>query len=171
MKSESRKLKLLVSIIIMFTVSYLLSLLLVDVIKNNNDFFHNILFPIEFDLPESLNQIGSLIIFLGIALGFFAKFGLLFVAKIDFLSKKPHAKPSTLSISGPYKYTRNPIYITVLMFFSGLGLHFESVTALVVVLLLFLIFNFWLKQYEESELVEAFGSECLEYKNLVKKWI
>lgn len=63
MKSESRKLKLLVSNIIMFTVSYLLSLLLVDVIKNNNDFFHNILFPIEFDLPESLNQIGSLIYF------------------------------------------------------------------------------------------------------------
>lgn len=171
MKSERSNLKILVSIIVMIIVSYLVSLLLAVLIRNNYDLFHIVLFPTNFDLPELLNQLGSLFLFLGIGFGFFAIYELLFVAKVDFLSKEPHAKPSTLAISGPYKYTRNPIYIAALMFFSGLGLRFESVTTLVVVILLFLIFHFWFIRYEENKLEEVFGSEYLEYKNRVKRWI
>lgn len=171
LKSERNYLKLSVAFIALLLFSTLLSILLTDLIKNNTDLFKKLFFPIEFELPELLNYLGLLISILGISLNFWANYMLIFVGKIGLKSREPFSKPSILMTSGPFKYTRNPIYISVLLLLFGLGVFFESVTAFLAILFCFAFFQFKFIKYEEDKLEKAFGSEYLDYKSLVKRWI
>ena len=78
--------------------------------------------------------------------------------------------PERLVTEGPYKYTRNPMYLGHLLFLLGLAM-----TTLSWLALLILIGNlFWFHQrvlMDEARLKEAFGSSYTAYKAKVKRWI
>ena len=78
--------------------------------------------------------------------------------------------PDRIVDVGPYRYTRNPMYLGHLIFMAGLAITFESWLA--VALLLFHVVWFHRRVLrDEAHLEERFGSPYLDYKARVKRWI
>lgn len=80
-------------------------------------------------------------------------------------------KPSaTIVMSGPYEWSRNPIYIAGLMIFLGVGLLLGNAWLLLFTVLLFIILNVHVIDREEAYLSDKFGEDYHEYKKLVRRW-
>ena len=78
--------------------------------------------------------------------------------------------PEQLVTTGPYGYSRNPVYVGHILFLSGLALFFRSLlAALITVTVAFLLHKRIIS--DESRLAELFGRSYLEYKDTVKRWI
>lgn len=80
------------------------------------------------------------------------------------------APPQRLVTDGPYRYLRNPMYISHLIFMLGLAITFSSWLALA----LFVFHLGWFHRRvvrDEAHLERLFGTTYLEYKAGVKRWI
>lgn len=88
--------------------------------------------------------------------------------------KGPHVEfdpPKVFVATGPYRWVRNPVVITLLVSFLGEVLYFGSFG-----LLLFLILGLGFAHYqvtkiEEPRLRERFGDSYIEYCKQVPRWI
>ena len=70
-----------------------------------------------------------------------------------------------LIVSGPYRYTRNPMLFGTFVFYVGLALLFNSYSALVVPIV-FISYMVWhVKKFEEPRLYNDFKDEYIRYKN------
>lgn len=70
---------------------------------------------------------------------------------------------SKLITTGPYAFTRNPLYLSATILFLGWSLVLMS-TYLLIVTVLFLLFFRFAAKWEEEELTERFGEGYLSYK-------
>ena len=84
---------------------------------------------------------------------------------------KPGAEPSVLVVSGPYQFTRNPMYLGILLFSIGCLFAFQSLWFLVPPVLFFLIMNFLQIPFEEQLLRARFGQPYDVYCQRVRRWI
>src|SRR5262245_33170998 len=78
--------------------------------------------------------------------------------------------PDRIITAGPYRYTRNPMYLGHLIFLTGLAISFWSWFALIVLAGRAV----WFHQrvlYDEARLEKLFGSEYVAYRSRVKRWI
>ena len=78
--------------------------------------------------------------------------------------------PQRIVEVGPYRYTRNPMYLGHLIFMLGLALTFWSWFALV----LFALRAAWFQQRvwgDEARLKATFGAEYEAYRARVKRWV
>jgi len=78
--------------------------------------------------------------------------------------------PQRITTTGPYRYTRNPMYLGHLIFLTGLAITFWSWLALIVLALRALWFHRRVRQ-DEARLERIFGAEYLAYCSRVKRWI
>ena len=85
-------------------------------------------------------------------------------------SIKPLHNPDFLVTSGPFKFSRNPIYLGMMLILSGFNIFLGSLIILVFPALFVIIINKIIKK-EELKLEEFFGEKYLNYKNKVGKWI
>lgn len=72
-------------------------------------------------------------------------------------------RKESLVIQGPYKYTRNPKYFGVILWWVGLWLALDYTPLLVSAVFIFLFFYFVVIPLEEKELRELFGEQYEEY--------
>lgn len=73
--------------------------------------------------------------------------------------------------SGPYYYTRNPLYISVLLFYLGFSFAFNSFWPIILIPLP-VAFLYWrVILMEEAYLESEFGKEYVEYRKKVRRWI
>jgi protein-S-isoprenylcysteine O-methyltransferase Ste14 len=79
--------------------------------------------------------------------------------------------PPHLVKSGPYRFSRNPMYVSGLFTWLGWTIFYGSPAVLIVLMLLWFVFSFRVIPHEEQMLEELFGEEFLEYKHSVRKWI
>jgi protein-S-isoprenylcysteine O-methyltransferase Ste14 len=84
---------------------------------------------------------------------------------------KPHEKPSSLIVKGPFRYSRNPIYLGGLILVLGIVVLLGSLIAFVLPILVFLIMEFHFIPIEEKKLEESFEKEYRDYKERVRRWI
>ena len=78
--------------------------------------------------------------------------------------------PERLVTSGPYRFTRNPLYLGHLIFFAGLAVTFRSYFALA----LFLGHAVWFDRRvraDESRLAARFGTDYTDYMGRVRRWL
>src|SRR5437588_9021478 len=78
--------------------------------------------------------------------------------------------PDRIIAHGPYRYTRNPMYLGHLIFMLGLALTFWSAFALI----LFAARAVWFHARvlgDEARLEQIFGAEYGAYRSQVKRWI
>jgi len=78
--------------------------------------------------------------------------------------------PQRIVDEGPYRYTRNPMYLGHLIFMLGLALTFWSWFGL----LLFGLRAAWFQQRvlgDEARLKATFGAEYEAYRARVKRWV
>ena len=78
--------------------------------------------------------------------------------------------PDRIIVAGPYRYTRNPMYLGHLIFLLGLALTFWSWFALILLAARALWFHLRVRQ-DERRLDAQFGAEYASYCQRVKRWI
>ena len=83
----------------------------------------------------------------------------------------PSGRPSNLIISGPYRWTRNPVYLALTLGYLGATAIVGSVWCLVLVLLPLLYVEDRVIPFEEARLTEVFGEEYVAYRRRVRRWL
>lgn len=78
--------------------------------------------------------------------------------------------PERLITSGPYGYTRNPVYAGHLLFLVGLTVALKSELAAIILIVTGVLFHLRVLR-DEQRLTELFGQPYVEYKGRVKRWI
>ncbi|MFW9798980.1 MAG: methyltransferase family protein [Candidatus Thorarchaeota archaeon] len=126
-------------------------------------------FPADI-IPHSYNLIGLIPIPVGMGLVAWANYNLLHVGKIGLEAREPMQTPSRLIVVGPYRYSRNPLYLGVLLMMAGLVIVWSSLVVFLGLIAVYIIFRYKFIQVEEEKLEEAFGVEYLEYKMRVGRW-
>ncbi len=80
-------------------------------------------------------------------------------------------KNSSLVVSGPFNYTRNPMYLGILVATLGLAFVIGTGLAFAAPVVFFLFVNFISIPYEEDKMERQFGDEYRTYKARVRRWI
>jgi len=73
--------------------------------------------------------------------------------------------------TGPYRYSRNPMYVGVVVAVVGQGVAFESLLGLAVAALVWVLFRQMVISYEEPLLRRRLGPPFDEYCRRVPRWI
>ena len=109
---------------------------------------------------------GSAFLLVGLYLRFWATF-LFHQNSMRVINLTPQ---KTLLTTGPYRFSRNPLYVGIVSIFFGVALFFGSPSAIVAAVLNFFAWNFTAR-IEEKELEYVFGVAYVEYKKEVPRWI
>ena len=81
-------------------------------------------------------------------------------------------KPSTaLIVEGPYRFTRNPIYLGFAVTFVGLAIAMDSWVALLMLLPCIAVVDRFVIQREERYLAARFGANYEAYRQKVRRWL
>ncbi len=83
----------------------------------------------------------------------------------------PTARATILINQGPYRFTRNPMYLGMMLMLAGLALSVGTPPFYLSAIAFFMIINFVFCPYEESKLTNAFGSDYIRYMSKVRRWI
>ncbi len=73
--------------------------------------------------------------------------------------------------TGFYGYSRNPIYLAMILIYLGVSCLFNSIWFLPFLPLCLLTINFGVILREEKYLESKFGADYLSYKSKVRRWI
>jgi len=83
----------------------------------------------------------------------------------------PYETPRTIVTTGPYHFTRNPIYLSMAIFALGVGLLADALWVLILLPVALLVIHFGVIAREERYLESKFGAVYLQYKSAVRRWI
>ncbi len=83
----------------------------------------------------------------------------------------PYEPPRHLVAGGLYRYSRNPMYVSVVTVVLGEALWWGSMTILAYAGLLVLVFHGWVVLYEEPSLRRRFGQAYETYCVAVPRWL
>ena len=130
------------------------------------------LVPLPF-LPADLaagwpvGWLGALVFALALALAIWA-----IVTMTRAGSNVPTNRPTTTIVeSGPYRFTRNPIYIGMILGQTGLAIGFNSVWILAMLVPFYFVIRYGVIAREEAYLERKFGEVYLAYKSHVRRWL
>jgi len=76
-----------------------------------------------------------------------------------------------LVVSGLYKFSRNPMYIGVMLILIGESLFFSATVMWIYSAMVFLAFNVFIIIHEEPRLESEFGTEYQQYLKTVRRWL
>lgn len=127
----------------------------------------NRLWPVSL-LPASWSYLlGALVIIASgaIIVPAFARFRR---TRTPFNVRKP---ASALITDGPYRFSRNPGYVSLTLLYLGVALLLNSLWVLLMVAPAFLVMHLWVVPREERHLEERFGEHYLRYRRSVRRWI
>jgi protein-S-isoprenylcysteine O-methyltransferase Ste14 len=88
----------------------------------------------------------------------------------------PNSSPSSRSLAshvlatGPYRYSRNPMYVLEMAMWLGWAIFYGSASVLITLILWCVAFVFFVVPDEERVLEARFGEAYLEYKKSVPRW-
>lgn len=153
------------------TILSIIILLIIRGIIGVEIFIEIILFPSDINSIFPFNLVGLFILLLGFFFIITANFHLLVVGNIGLEAREPFHIPSTLVTTGPYRYSRNPIYLGVVLILLGFSIAFVSITVFICAIAVFLFCWRFFVRWEEKKLEEAFGEEYLSYKTRVRRWL
>lgn len=71
---------------------------------------------------------------------------------------------------GPFRYTRNPLYLSLLMLFLGIAIALNSLWFIPFFVCMFAMFNAIAKK-EEAYLEARFGEVYSKYRKSVRRWL
>jgi len=84
----------------------------------------------------------------------------------------PARKPTTVIVrTGPYRFSRNPIYLAFSMFQLGIAIWVNSVWLLATLVGAVALIDHVVIRREEQYLERKFGAQYLDYKASVRRWL
>jgi protein-S-isoprenylcysteine O-methyltransferase Ste14 len=84
---------------------------------------------------------------------------------------RPFEPSTALVTSGAYRFTRNPIYLAMIIFLIGIGLLLSSLTPFLVIPAFALLIDRRFIRVEEAMLRDAFGPAYAEFTSRVRRWL
>jgi len=174
MKEKYPRGMIVVQGLVMLIVSTILSLILISpfyFFDNSIEIMVDIFtFPADI-IPQPYNFIGIVLIPIGLLLIIWANYSLLHIGRISLRNREPMQRPSNLILVGPYRFTRNPIYLGALLMLLGLVIVWSSVFTAFLMILVYIIFRYIFIKREEIILEEEFGDEYRDFKKRVRRWL
>ena len=130
-------------------------------------FLLNRFLPLSLVFPKALGWLGYLFVFVGLGLA---------LSAINQFRKAqttvdPHGSVSKIVTSGPYRFTRNPIYLGLVCLLIGFPLIFRSYWGLILSVVFIMLMNTLVIQHEEAYLEKKFGDVYAGYKSRVRRWL
>jgi protein-S-isoprenylcysteine O-methyltransferase Ste14 len=83
----------------------------------------------------------------------------------------PWAPPTTLVATGLYKWSRNPMYVAVLLILSGWAIGFQAWTVALYAVAVAVVFHLRVILHEEPWLARTFGDVWTHYRTQVPRWL
>ena len=125
------------------------------------------LWPLPF-LPQTIQYIVGFTI---VALSF-VLFGLVLREFSRSNTSIDHSKPTTEIIStGPFAYSRNPVYASMTMLVIGIAIAVDSLWIFVMAIPAVLVIHQFVILREEAYLERRFGDDYQRYKGAVRRWV
>lgn len=125
------------------------------------------LVPLPF-LPKSPSHIISVLVFL-------AGFAIASPAARRTMSAKTSPRPdrptTALICSGTFRFTRNPIYLSMLFNLTGILIFLQNLWFVPILPFLIWLLTIWVILPEEKYLEGKFGQDYLDYKTRVHRWL
>jgi protein-S-isoprenylcysteine O-methyltransferase Ste14 len=82
------------------------------------------------------------------------------------------AQPATALVTqGPFRLTRNPLYLSLTLLYAGIALMVNSLWAIVLLPGALIVIRYGVINREERYLERTFGEQYLSYKAKVRRWI
>ena len=106
-----------------------------------------------------------------IALGLVFAFSALGIFRKTKTTTVPHETPSTLVTTGPYRFTRNPMYVGLTLEYLGIAGARLDVWPVILLPLLLAYVNFVVIPVEEQNLRGVFGDAYQAYGARVGRWL
>lgn len=90
--------------------------------------------------------------------------------KVHQTSLEPFSQPSVLLTTGPYRISRNPLYIALVAVLAAFGLLLASFWFPILALFLIIVLDRIIIPSEEAVLLKAFGDHYSAYTHHVRRW-
>ena len=127
----------------------------------------NRLYPIPF-LPRSLSRaLGWPLILSVLAIGLLG----LREMKRAGTNVDPYRPATAIVTEGPYRFTRNPLYVAMTLVYSGVAARANALPAALLLPLVLHLMRRGVIEREERYLERKFGDEYLSYKTRVRRWV
>jgi protein-S-isoprenylcysteine O-methyltransferase Ste14 len=84
---------------------------------------------------------------------------------------RPERPTTTIVTEGFFRYSRNPLYLSLMMIYSGIAIHANSLWLVFLLPVFFVGLERCVVLREETYLESKFGDEYLRYKKNVRRWI
>ena len=117
--------------------------------------------------PHLVPWVGIGLLLAGLAIGIPGRLAL----RSAGTSVKPTQPTTAIVMRGPYRFTRNPLYVGLTCFFVGLTLAFDTGWGFVVLVPLLVVMHFGVVRREESYLERKFGEEYRQYRGRVRRYL
>ena len=127
----------------------------------------NKLYPMAF-LPRAVSRVlGLPLIFGGLAIGLL---GFREMRRAE-TYVDPYKPATAIVTEGPYRFTRNPLYVGMTLVYSGITALFNAFPAAMLLPLALTAMRGGVIEREERYLERKFGDEYLAYKARVRRWL
>ena len=124
-------------------------------------------FPVVLVVPQPWNWLGLAPVAVGLAL---ALSGVRLFRRAG-TAIEPWGTPSALVVEGPYRFTRNPMYLGLALSLFGLAVWLGTLTPFLVIPLFVWVITARFIYGEEQRLEARFGDQYRAYKARVRRWI
>ena len=84
---------------------------------------------------------------------------------------KPFRQSSALVVRGPYRLTRNPMYVAMVGVLVGIGVLLGSLSPVLIIPLFVALIDVRFIRSEEGALERTFGAEYVDYTARVRRWL
>lgn len=124
-------------------------------------------YPLSF-LPDALTwPLGGLLIIGGVLCAVFAFRAM----RRAHTPVDPYSPTTAIVVSGPYRFTRNPLYLSLTLFYVGLTGITNILWPILLLPLVLLAIHHGVIAREERYLGQKFGEVYLHYKAKVRRWL
>lgn len=122
---------------------------------------------LSWDWGAATQSLGWLLLGVGVAL--FAWTRMTFSRQHTTLN--PYKAASSLCTGGPFRFSRNPIYVVDWIILAGVSLLMNTVWPLAFAPLIWVIIRFGVIRHEEAHLEAKFGDVYRDYRARVRRWV
>ena len=84
---------------------------------------------------------------------------------------RPTQRPRKIVTAGPFEWTRNPMYLGIVLILAGIACYAGSLVMFIAPGAFFITINAVYVPYEEKVLAAVFGEEYAQYKQRVRRWL
>jgi protein-S-isoprenylcysteine O-methyltransferase Ste14 len=123
--------------------------------------------PLAEVIPAPWHLAGAVLAGLGLALGFWT----VSLFRRAHTTLIPGQESAALVTSGPFRLSRNPIYVSMVMLLLGACVYAGSLSTFAVIPVFAAIIQTWTIVGEEAMLTQRFGESYTQYCRKVRRWL